>query len=559
MDRRVIAVAILLLTNAVYSLADLSASQLVNTVQSKLTEYSTGGNVTGVEEENSPNLPEDVVFNLLFRLFKLYEHLRAENYQNLQKVQNLTVEVCSLNKQIETHIRNSAEQGRLFENLKVENDKNIQLVNDLNAQLDSSNQQNDANVGNITEQLKVNEQLKGENDRNSQRVQNLTQQVNGLKEQNGIHVRNITEQGKLIEMLKAANDQFVREVYNLTARVDSLNKENEVNERNITTQRTLNGKLKTENDQNIRKVNDLNAQLDSSNQINEANMRNLTEQAKLIKNLKIPLANAVVGLLEYAIKRGHIEKYEQEIYNEVYLLEEKLFYQAIDQFLDKTSTEADQILRFFHDLTYLDQAAYPHVALFDKRIKGNLYDPAMKRFAICLARLYKNSGTTQMLLEKKEYLKAQMPTSMSNLAFASKICLENVNNGKYLYADNSTYNNEMRNVFISARDQKLTERIWIAKVLYPSLDTDPFFFLKNVQRGEYLMASKNKEAGTSIGGYQSRGTEWSIFPVPNGVKIQNGYHNNTYLCSRESLDSKTVEVISTGDNLTRCIWKIIEC
>lgn len=553
MDRRVIAVAILLLTNAVYS------SVLVNTVQSKLTEYSTEGNVTGVEEENSPNLPEDVVFNLLFRLFKLYEHLRAENDQSLQKVQNLTVEVCSLNKQIETHIQNNAEQGRLFEKLKVENDKNIQLVNDLNAQLDSSNQQNDANVGNITEQLKVNEQLKGENDQNSQRVQNLTQQVNGLKEQNGIHVRNITEQGKLIEMLKAANDQFVRKVYNLTARVDSLNKENEVNERNITTQGTLNEKLKTENDQNIRKVNDLNAQLDNSNKKNEDNMRNLTGQAELIENLKKHLANTVVGLLEYTIKRGHIEKHEHEIYNEVFLLEEKLFFQAINQFLDKTSTEADQILLIINNLPYLDQLAYAHVALFDKKIKGNLYDPAMKRFAIYLAKLYKNSVTTQLMLEKKEYLKAQMPTSMSNLAFASKICLENVNNGKYLYADNSTYNNEMRNVFTSAGDQKSTERIWIAKVIYPSLDTHPFFYLKNVQRGEYLMASENKEAGTSIGGYQPQGTRWYIFPVPNGVKIQNGYHDNTYLCSRESLDSKIVEVISTGDNSTRCIWKIIEC
>ncbi|WP_338477023.1 ankyrin repeat domain-containing protein [Wolbachia endosymbiont (group A) of Nomada hirtipes] len=179
-----------------------------------------------------------------------------------------------------------------------------------------------------------------------------------------------------------------------------------------------------------------------------------------------------------------------ELANKIYNFDKKLFGGIIKEVVNDVYGEIDteEMLRFIRSYDSTTQKIQGYVAVFDKmKRENNLNNNAVFNLAFYVKEVMKAGDYSSVNSEKRselEKIKKELPESLRNLVFSSKVCIKNVGYGRYLYSPSDykdfQFDSDRRRVF--TWPSKLGDDQFKWKV---ELNGDNVY-LKNVGYGRYL-------------------------------------------------------------------------
>ncbi|MGL5029388.1 MAG: hypothetical protein ACRC6C_04835, partial [Wolbachia pipientis] len=200
------------------------------------------------------------------------------------------------------------------------------------------------------------------------------------------------------------------------------------------------------------------------------------------------LRNSIKDIVVKRLKDGMLsDRYTVtiELAKETYIFENKLFSDVIKEVINDVygKVDTEKILSFIHSHDQIEQKAYGYVAVFEEmESKNNLNDNAVFKLAYYVKEIIDSEKRSDL-----ESLKNRLPESVKNTVFSSKVCIKNVEYGRYLYSpnDDCTYHlnncdSDRRYAFTWPSNGRGGQFKWKIELNGDNV------YLKNVEYGRYL-------------------------------------------------------------------------
>ncbi|PRD22884.1 UNVERIFIED_CONTAM: Ankyrin-3 [Trichonephila clavipes] len=205
------------------------------------------------------------------------------------------------------------------------------------------------------------------------------------------------------------------------------------------------------------------------------------------------LRDSIKGIAKKELKNDMLDdSYASttELANKIYKFDGKLFGEIIKKVVNDLYKEIDteEVLSFIRSYNFATQRIQGYVAVFDKMKRENsLNNNAVFNLAFYVKEVMEAGDYSSVNSEKRselEEIKKELPESLGNLVFSSKVCIKNVEYRRYLYSPNDykgfQFDDERRRVFTWSSNLGGDEFKWKVELNGDSV------YLKNVKYGGYL-------------------------------------------------------------------------
>ncbi|UPA54733.1 hypothetical protein MWH06_05485 [Wolbachia pipientis] len=205
------------------------------------------------------------------------------------------------------------------------------------------------------------------------------------------------------------------------------------------------------------------------------------------------LRDSIKGIAKKELKNDMLDdSYASttELANKIYKFDGKLFGEIIKKVVNDLYKEIDteEVLSFIRSYNFATQRIQGYVAVFDKmKRENNLNNNAVFNLAFYVKEVMEAGDYSSVNSEKRselEEIKKELPESLGNLVFSSKVCIKNVEYGRYLYSPNDykdfQFDSERRRVFTWPSNLGNNKFKWKVELNGDSV------YLKNVEYGRYL-------------------------------------------------------------------------
>ncbi|WP_353277794.1 ankyrin repeat domain-containing protein [Wolbachia endosymbiont (group A) of Agelastica alni] len=294
------------------------------------------------------------------------------------------------------------------------------------------------------------------------------------------------------------------------------------------------------------------------------------------------MRDSIKGIAKKELKNGMLDdSYASttELADKIYNFDEKLFDEIIKKVVNDLYKEIDteEMLSFIRSYNSATQRIQGYVAVFDKmKRENNLNNNAVFNLAFYVKEVMEagdyNSVNSEKRSELKE-IKKELPGSLRNLVFSSKVCIKNVEYGRYLYSPNDykdfQFDSDRRRVFTWSSNLGGDQFKWKVELNGDNV------YLKNVEYGRYLYSPNDYKDfqfdsdrrrvftwSSNLGGDQFK---WKVELNGDNVYLKNVeygrylYSPNDYKDFQFDSDRRRVFTWSSNLGGDQFKWKVENC